>query len=125
MKTSLTLAIALLLSGTLTACNKVADAPTPPAATNQMVGMTMSTAVKVGSGTGKVTAIDQANGKITIAHGAIAAVGWPAMTMTFSVKPKLLMFAGVKVGNQIKFEMRTSASGPEVTSVRSALRDPS
>jgi Cu(I)/Ag(I) efflux system protein CusF len=43
---------------------------------------------------GVIKAIDPM-GKITLQHGAIPAVSWPAMTMTFAAKPVLLK--GLKV----------------------------
>src|SRR5512134_678317 len=36
------------------------------------------------SGSGEVTAVDPAAGTITIDHGPIEALDWPAMTMTFA-----------------------------------------
>ncbi len=42
--------------------------------------------VKVHRATGVVKKVDAAAGKVTIAHGPIPAIKWPAMTMTFSVK---------------------------------------
>lgn len=42
-------------------------------------------AVQEHSATGMVTGVDMAAGTITIAHGAVASAGWPAMTMTFKL----------------------------------------
>lgn len=33
--------------------------------------------------TGTIQAVDAGSGKITIAHGLVAALKWPAMTMSF------------------------------------------
>ena len=87
----------------LTACNKAADTPAKPAAPDDMAGMEMNAAIKTGNGSGKITQLDAAGGKITIAHGPIPAVGWPAMTMGFKVDPKLL--EGLIVGDQVDFTL--------------------
>ena len=71
---------------------------------------------KIGSGTGSVTEVDQTAGKITIDHGPIEAVGWPAMTMAFSADKESLN--KVKVGDRVKFEFRTTeGGGGELTAI--------
>ena len=40
------------------------------------------------SATGVVKAVDQTKGTVTLAHGPVKTLNWPAMTMTFSVKDK-------------------------------------
>ena len=37
------------------------------------------------SATGKVTAVDATAGTVTIAHGAVESLSWPAMTMAFKL----------------------------------------
>jgi Cu/Ag efflux protein CusF len=111
MKTIAILTAALAL----TACNKAADAPAKPAVTNDMAGMDMSAAVKTGSGSGKITELDKAGGKVTIDHGPIAAVGWPAMTMGFKADPKLL--EGVAVGDQVDFTLSLKGNDGTVTAL--------
>ncbi|KAK0348055.1 hypothetical protein LTR94_038732, partial [Friedmanniomyces endolithicus] len=51
--------------------------------------------------TGKVTAVDA--GSVTIAHEAIPAIKWPAMTMTFKADPKLL--SGIAAGDKVAFDL--------------------
>jgi Cu(I)/Ag(I) efflux system protein CusF len=41
--------------------------------------------------TGVVKALDPAKGMLTLAHGAVKSLQWPAMTMRFSVKDKALL----------------------------------
>jgi len=83
-----------------------------------MTGMTKTApATKTGNGTGIITAIDLKASKLTIKHGAIAAIGWPAMTMTFKANPTA-MLKGLKVGRQINFTTKTSAAGPVVTAIK-------
>ncbi len=40
---------------------------------------------------GTVKRLDAAKGSVTISHGAVKTLNWPAMTMTFSVKDKALL----------------------------------
>jgi Cu(I)/Ag(I) efflux system protein CusF len=40
--------------------------------------------------TGVVKAVDQAKGRVTLAHGPVKSLQWPAMTMRFVVKDKSL-----------------------------------
>ncbi len=116
MKAIIILAAALSLSGALTACNKAADAPTKPAASNDTASMDMSGAVKSGSSSGKITELDKAGGIVTIAHGPIPAVGWPAMTMGFKADAKVL--AGFAVGNQVDFDLTLKGSDATVTAIK-------
>lgn len=55
------------------------------------------------SATGKVEGVD-AEG-ITISHGPVPELKWPAMTMGFG-KPSAQAFADVKVGDQVRFEFK-------------------
>ncbi|WP_198120279.1 copper-binding protein [Massilia rhizosphaerae] len=41
--------------------------------------------------TGVVKSVDAAAGKVTLAHGPVKTLNWPAMTMTFGVKDKRLL----------------------------------
>ena len=54
------------------------------------------------SGAGKVTAI--AGNQVTIAHGPIQGIGWPAMTMTFTAPDG--MATDVATGNEVSFSFR-------------------
>jgi Cu(I)/Ag(I) efflux system protein CusF len=83
-----------------------------------MPGMDHATqAIKTGKGVGVVTAIDPKAGKITIKHGAIPAVGWPAMTMMFKATPPALL-RGVRVGQTVGFDVRTRGMDAEVTALQ-------
>src|SRR6266852_6134838 len=46
---------------------------------------------KTHKGVGTVKKLDAAGGKVTIAHGPIPTMKWPAMNMTFTVKDKALL----------------------------------
>jgi len=81
-----------------------------------MSNMAMPEGSKMGKGTGIVTAVDAASGKITLDHEAIATVGWPAMKMGFSAKPNLLK--GIAVGDKVDFDLTVTGSAGEVTAIR-------
>jgi len=68
------------------------------------------------TGVGVVKAIDPAAGKVTIAHGPIEALKWPAMTMAFKASPELL--AQVKEGNRVHFEFNQDKGGSTLTVLR-------
>ena len=71
-------------------------------------------AAAIHSAAGKVTAI--AADQITIAHGPVEELGWPAMTMTFRVA-KREAIADLKGGDQVSFEFRKAAIGYALTSI--------
>lgn len=74
-------------------------------------------AAAIYSAAGRVTAI--AADQITIAHGPVEGLGWPAMTMTFdAAKPETI--AGLKVGDQVSFEFRKDGRGYALTSISRA-----
>ncbi|MDP1907110.1 MAG: copper-binding protein [Hyphomicrobium sp.] len=53
------------------------------------------------SATGEVTAI--AGNQVTISHGPVEGLGWPAMTMSFGAgSPE--MIEGVRVGDRVSFK---------------------
>jgi Cu(I)/Ag(I) efflux system periplasmic protein CusF len=82
-----------------------------------MKGMPMAPAAKHGQGTGVIRSIDAKAGTVTIQHGPIPGVGWPAMTMTFTAKPATLL-KGLKVGQTIDFDCTVRGTAAEVTAVR-------
>ncbi len=54
---------------------------------------------------------------MTIKHGAIPEIGWPAMTMTFAATPPSLL-DGRKVGDTVRFDVSLSDAGASVTSLK-------
>lgn len=71
---------------------------------------------KSGSVEGVVTAVDAAAGTVTIQHGTIAAVGWPAMTMRFKADPAVVRKAAV--GTRVRFDLTVQGNAAEVTAIR-------
>jgi len=118
-KTMMIAALAVLPIG-LSGCDTQtetpkAEAPEAEATSDAMPGMEMAAEAKMAKGSGTVTAIDAAAGKIALDHGPIAAVGWPAMKMAFSIKPELL--EGVAVGDKVDFDVTVTGSAGEVTAI--------
>ncbi len=108
-------AIAYAVIGILTLT--AAGAANAQQAMKPMPGMAMSpSGMKHGQGTGVIKALDLQAGSVTLQHGPIPAVSWPAMTMTFKAKPALLK--GLKVGQTIDFDCDVMGMSAEVTAVR-------
>lgn len=61
-------------------------------------------------GEGTIRAIDLKTGSVTVEHGPIATLKWPAMTMDFPVKDKALL-KGVKPGQSVEFELAPERPG--------------
>lgn len=92
------LAVILVLSATTAmAQQKTMDdmksMPTGKSATSQ----SMHTA------TGKVTKVDAAKAVVTLAHGPVTSLNWPATTMGFEVKDRMLLDK-LTVGKTVDFE---------------------
>jgi Cu(I)/Ag(I) efflux system protein CusF len=101
----------LALATSLAACGNDEPAGGPAAPASQSSAQAEST------GVGVVESIDAANGRITIAHEAIEALGWPAMTMGFKVaRPELL--EGIESGERIDFTLRGRDMDAVVTSIK-------
>jgi Cu(I)/Ag(I) efflux system protein CusF len=101
----------------LAACGeKAATNATAPTNTAESMGnMAMPVDTKMGKGAGTVTAIDKVAGKITLNHGPIPEVGWPAMTMAFAAKPAVL--DSVAVGDKVAFDVTIKGAAGEVTAI--------
>ena len=65
---------------------------------------------------GTVKAIDSEHGKVTLAHGPVAALQWPAMTMGFSATGEQL--DGLKVGDKVDFDFRMQGSAATIIEIR-------
>lgn len=118
MKKTLMITSSLALVASLAACNKQAEAPKPAessAASGTMANMPMAGQMMHGMAAGTVTAIDPAKGTITLDHGAMSNLGWPAMTMGFTIKPELL--SGIKVGDKVDFEIDWDGKAGTVTKI--------
>lgn len=67
-------------------------------------------AQKVHSAEGTVESVDAKAGSVSIAHGPVASLKWPGMTMEFKVGDAALL-RGLKAGAKIRFEFAEQAPG--------------
>ena len=110
----------------LSACGQPADPAAEPAAAAPVDTASAAGAAdtatspaagsRSGSGAGVVTAVDTAAGTVTINHEAIPAVGWPAMTMSFTADPAVVQQAAV--GDRVEFDLTVQGNAGEVTAIR-------
>jgi Cu/Ag efflux protein CusF len=115
---------AAVLATALSACGKkpaepMADAAPAAAVTvsgDAMAGMDMAGAT-MAKGTGTVTEIDKTAGTITLDHGPIPELKWPAMTMSFEATPATLLDT-VKVGDKVSFDLKMTGGSGEITAIQ-------
>lgn len=69
------------------------------------------------SATAVVKSVDAANGKVTLAHEPVKSLNWPAMTMGFAVKDKMLLDK-LAVGKKVDVEFIRQGSDYVVTAVK-------
>jgi len=112
-----------VLGAAVAACGKKPAEPAAgvpaaaaPAAGDAMAGMDMAGAT-MAKGTGTVTEIDKTAGTVTLDHGPIPELKWPAMTMSFEAKPATLLDT-VKVGDKVSFELKMAGGVGEVTAIQ-------
>lgn len=104
---------AVALSLLLAACGEKQNAasehrrPTQGASAASQDGQSYSAA-------GEVRAI--AADKVTIAHGPVQGIGWPAMTMTFRADSSE-MLQGLSAGDRVSFAFRQDGSAYVLTSL--------
>jgi Cu/Ag efflux protein CusF len=124
----LPLSFVLGLAGLTAACGQKAEAPAAPeanqaapaadAASGDAGNMAMAPSAAapiMAKAQGTVTAIDKAAGTITLAHGPIPEVQWPAMTMAFKAAPAITDAA--RVGDKVDFELKLAGNAAEVTAL--------
>lgn len=68
-------------------------------------------------GTGVVQSVDPSAGTVTLQHEAIQSIGWPAMTMAFSVQDKNAL-ESVKPGQKVDFAFVQQGSRNVITSIK-------
>ncbi|HEY9461139.1 MAG TPA: copper-binding protein [Paralcaligenes sp.] len=81
------------------------------------MGQTTAPKTETHAAVGVVKATDLAKSTVTVAHGPVASLKWPAMAMTFAVKDKTL-FDKLAVGNKVSIEFLQQGSDYVVTSVK-------
>ena len=115
MKSTAILAISTLLILTIPAIAPAAESMDPHAHHMAADKKAPSTAVHKASGT--VKKVDMAGGAVTLAHGPVPALKWPAMTMKFKVTDKSL-FDKLTVNKKIDFEFVEEGRAYIVTAVK-------
>ena len=114
MKRLLLIIATLLVAG----CNdrqSTTASTSPPAATTPAT-TTSSTAAVTASATGTVQVVDAVAKTISIAHGPIAAVNWPAMTMTFKAPDSALKT--IKPGDHVAFQFTLVGMDGTITAIQ-------
>ena len=86
-----------------------------------LVALALSTAVHaqgtIHKGTAVVKSVDAQKGTVTLAHGPIKSLEWPAMTMGFVAKDKKMLEA-IKPGAKVEFEFVQEGSKNMITSIK-------
>jgi len=96
----------------LAACAVAALAATPalaqpmPGMSAEQPSATSASPSATAEGVGQIKTVDAKAGAVTLHHGPIASLGWPAMTMTFKATPEALKAA--KAGQTVKFTLETA-----------------
>jgi Cu(I)/Ag(I) efflux system protein CusF len=111
----------LVLAAAMALTSATSAVAQSPGAVNDMSGVTAikvadNSSMTVADGAGVVTAIDNKAGTVTIHHGPIAKLGWPAMIMTFKASPPSLL-RGVKVGQSVTFTLMQMGGSTTLTAI--------
>ena len=109
---SVSFAGALALALAAAACGD-----TGPSAQNSQGSAVPIAGAATYSATGSVTAI--AGDRVSISHGPVDGLGWPAMTMTFR-SPEPAMLRGISVGDRVAFQFRQNGSDYPLTALSKA-----
>lgn len=117
------------MKNTLIAITSVVAVLSHPALAEEMPSMTMDAKPMAGmpmkqaaaqtptaQTTGTVKAIDNQKHLVTLAHGAVPALHWPAMTMGFNATAEQLK--GLKVGDRVAFEFRADGMDASLVSIQ-------
>ena len=102
----------IAIAAVLAACGDENSASTPSPAAQSAVA-------QESHGVGVVQSVDAANGRVTIAHGPIESLGWPAMTMGFNVAQRDVL-TNVKEGQRVEFTLRGRDMSAVITSIKPA-----
>ncbi|MBU2408126.1 MAG: efflux RND transporter periplasmic adaptor subunit, partial [Gammaproteobacteria bacterium] len=104
-----------VLGGMASPAAATPSVPTASASTSSAPSPSSTPATATHRAEGKVESVDQDG--VTISHGPVATLKWPAMTMGFA-KPKPTAFPEIKPGDRIRFEFKEGGpTGYELKSV--------
>jgi Cu(I)/Ag(I) efflux system protein CusF len=103
----------------LAGCTAAPDAPAPVANANAPAPAATAPAppseTRHASATGIVQAVDAAAHTLTIAHGPVEALGWPAMTMSFPAPGVDL--SAIRPGDEVEFELSSKGMDNRIDSI--------
>jgi Cu/Ag efflux protein CusF len=105
-----------VLGGAVPAILSSAEAGAQAPNINKMPAMGNAAQGTVASGTGTITAVNVAGRKVTLDHGPIAAIKWPAMKMEFPAAASVDL-SKVKVGDKVRFTLNGSGSSYTVQAI--------
>lgn len=116
--TRFVLTLMLLSPAILVGCEKSERTTAVPSVSAPAASETPAPVAVVGhKASGKIEAVDPVAGTLKINHGAVASIGWPAMTMDFAVNDKALL-NNLKSGQQIEFDFVERGGNYIVTAIR-------
>ena len=122
--TTLVLVLVSAISLGLSACDTANDGDRQKKANAQTATTGLSAATTPARSTaeaaiytaaGSVTAVSE--DEVSIAHGPVAPLGWPAMTMTFHAENREQIL-NVKRGDKVRFSFRQNGNRYVLTSIR-------
>ena len=70
-------------------------------------------------GVGTVTAVNSASSKVTLDHGPLPEINWPAMKMEFATAPSVNL-SKIKPGDKVRFTLKGSGNSYTVQSMNPA-----
>ena len=114
----------LIASLALASCGRSGEgntqAPAPDSASPAGMNAGAASAQPSGerhSGNGDITELS--NGSVSISHGPVDTIGWPAMTMSFQA-PSPDMLQGLNVGDPVDFQFQQAGDQYVLTSITKA-----
>ncbi|HET7656100.1 MAG TPA: copper-binding protein [Luteimonas sp.] len=108
-------AVNLLVACSAPSGDEAAQDPSAPAAVTAQAPDASDAAARHAAATGTITAIDPVAQTVTIDHGPVAALDWPAMTMTFQAPAVDL--SGFEQGDRVSFQFSASGMAATVTAL--------
>ncbi|OCX94210.1 MAG: copper-binding protein [Pseudomonas sp. CO183] len=116
MKTALVaLLVTLCLAGHAVAEDLLKPSTTPPPVDDVSAGNSLE-AETAYRAEGVIRGIDAQQGSVTIAHGPVPELNWPAMVMPFKVDAAQLR--GLAVGDAVEFRFTDGEMDPQIVFIR-------
>lgn len=110
----ITLSLALLAQPALAEdlLKPTTPAPTPDIDARPATEMVSEPVIRA---TGTIEALDRERGVVTIAHGPVPALKWPASTMQFQVREQQL--EGLEVGDAVRIGFQSEGDEAAIVSI--------